>query len=61
VIEVAEVAAPLTAEAQARIGRAEALRQSARRELDRDGVIRRFDELVGSAALAGADPTAGRA
>jgi beta-N-acetylhexosaminidase len=55
-IEVVETAAPLTAPARARIGRAEALRQSTRRELDRDAA-RRFEELVGSAALTGADPT----
>jgi beta-N-acetylhexosaminidase len=45
--EAAEAAAPLTAEAMARLARAEKLRRSSVREFDRREAETRFDQLIG--------------
>ncbi|HEX6442213.1 MAG TPA: glycoside hydrolase family 3 N-terminal domain-containing protein, partial [Stellaceae bacterium] len=60
-VEVAEAAPPLTAAAQARLARAEALRRRSRRDFDAEAAAARFAGLIGETGVAAPDPTAARA
>jgi beta-N-acetylhexosaminidase len=51
--EVAEAASPLTAAAQARLARAEALRRNSAQSFDRAAAEARFAELLGESIVAG--------
>ena len=60
-IEVAEAALPVSAGAQARIDRGEALRRQSRRDFDGATAAARFAALIGEAGVAAPDPTAAHA